>query len=323
MATAKLEIQATANVEKAKSRLAEIGKAAAEGANEAEGALSGVERAAEKAAAAMEKTAKGVQKTGEAAEVSGRAVVRMGFALASMGAGLAAKLAARAYGENSTAGAVAEYGGGIASGAGQGASIGMMVAGPKGAAIGAGIGAAAGGVNTYLERDKREEDKAKAEQERIAANKELVETFDKHTAQAREMRELFERLADTETDVADRTEEAQKRLDALKEEEDDLRATLALPATQKNQKAFAGTFAELQRNVAAQDAIAAVQKRLAAEEQKPAAGAFRKAFANMDSLAALGLAAGGPASRVQDQQLSELQKLNANVKRLDTRTKWL
>lgn len=321
MATAKLEIEATANVEKAKSRLAEIGRAAAEGSQEAENALSGVERAAEKSAAAMEKTAKAVQKTGEAAEFSGRAAMRMGFALASMGAGLASKIAARVYGEDSTAGAAAEYGGNILSRAG---SLGMAGSsfGPWGTGIGMVAGGVSGAVETFLDRDKREEDKAKAEEERIAANKELLETFDKHTEKAREMRELFERLADSETGVAERAEEAQNRLGELKKEEKELRDTLGKESTQKDQKAFARAFSALQENISAQDSIAAAQKRLAEEDKPAAASTFRKAFANADSLAALGLSAGGPASRVQDQQLTELRNLNTNVKRLDTGAKW-
>jgi len=309
-----LEIRLVASGDEAKRDLAgaaqEIGRALRGVGDAATAAGRAGAEALGKTAEAGRRAAEEVGRVGEKAKLSAGQLRMVAAGMAGMALG--------AYGAYQDAhggrSAGAAYAQGAISGGLQGASMGMMLGGPKGAlALGLG-GAGLGALTTYWQREAAEKAEAKAREESIASMREQVELYEELRARTESFQATLAALGSAETDAATRSEALGREIERREAEDARLAEAQRAAADAGDKEAFAK--ASRDRQLGAQE-LAAL-RRVRVEEDAAAEGGARGGRAidigPVDSWARKGMDLAGAASGVSDAQLALSREANGLAK---------
>lgn len=282
----KLVIEAAVEAKKAKADLEGLGKAAADGFENAGRRAEDMGRAAEKAAAAMQKSAKASRDSADSLQVSSRAMMRFGISMAGMMAGIAGKWAANNLDEKSTARTVLEYGGNALTNAGAMAMAGSAF-GPAGTAIGAGAGAIKGVAETYLDREGAEKAEEKAKRKQNQTNREFIENLIESEKRIAAFRESLEEMSDKEKDLSLRQYEVAQAIAKREEREKELNAAMKAESHELDgdDANFKRLAKERTANHSELETLRSLQKALSKEDNKASGPGLPGA---MDSLSRVG-----------------------------------
>ena len=274
-------------------------------------------KSAERAASGMDRAERAARNLSNGAEESSRSLSGIARSFAGIGVGMSLRWARQFVEQGSTADKAL----GIGEQASYGATIGDKYGGTPGRIVGALIGAGKG----YLEQDKAENDRIKAQNELRKANAESIKSWQKAREETIAFKATLDKLTDSETSLADRqqmvAEEIRKREDAEKKLSAAARRAgnavdNSTPEKQaKSQEAFAKAMSKYQENAAKLDRLKELQKRLDKEETSDGAASHGAT----DALSRVGgyFANGSAGTDLRDlartgkEQLSVLKKIEA------------
>lgn len=287
----------------------------------------------DKAAQAMTKLAKATKDFAENSDRSAATMVRLAKSFAGMAAGMAASYAAN-YMDPGVGRTTMGYVGAIASGASAGAATGMML-GPKGAAAGAVIGGAAGGIKTFMDHSKSEDDWFKAfgeGEERLAATREWAAKLDEMTsvktrfngltgveklkAQLQEVDAASERTADAVKILKSAEQDSVNVIKGL--EKSNLTADEKIAKGGKESEELAFTRQKLAQLEGAAKRLENMRESLMEVIESNPARDFRASLSALDSLARIGGGAGRSdgwrdLARLNEREIAVLEKIEAKT----------
>ena len=267
----------------------------------------------------LDKANRSARNLSNGAEDSARSLKDVARSFAGLGVGMSMRFARQFVEQGSTADKAL----GIGENAATLGFMGAKMGGPWGGAIGTALGAAKG----WMENEKADADRMRAEAAQRTANIESIQSWQKARAETLAFKATLDALTDSETSLADRqrmvAEEIKKREEAEKElarkairEGGDVDATNPEKMAE-SQKAFAKAMAEYQENAAKLDQLKDMQKKL----EKEAPDTPRPSFAASDALSRVGGAfaptAGSDLRELVNgsrQQLASLREIAANTK---------
>ena len=267
----------------------------------------------------LDKANRSARNLSNGAEDSARSLKDVARSFAGLGVGMSMRFARQFVEQGSTADKAL----GIGENAATLGFMGAKMGGPWGGAIGTALGAAKG----WMENEKADADRMRAEAAQRTANIESIQSWQKARAETLAFKATLDALTDSETSLADRqrmvAEEIKKREEAEKElarkairEGGDVDATNP-ERMAESQKAFAKAMAEYQENAAKLDQLKDMQKKL----EKEAPDTPRPSFAASDALSRVGGAfaptAGSDLRELVNgsrQQLASLREIAANTK---------
>ena len=267
----------------------------------------------------LDKASRSARNLSNGAEDFARSLKDVARSFAGLGVGMSMRFARQFVEQGSTADKAL----GIGENAATLGFMGAKMGGPWGGAIGTALGAAKG----WMENEKADADRMRAEAAQRTANIESIQSWQKARAETLAFKATLDALTDSETSLADRqrmvAEEIKKREEAEKElarkairEGGDVDATNPEKMAE-SQKAFAKAMAEYQANAAKLDQLKDMQKKL----EKEAPDTPRPSFAASDALSRVGGAfaptAGSDLRELVNgsrQQLASLREIAANTK---------
>ncbi len=228
-------------------------------------------KSAERAASGMARAERAARDLSNGAEESSRSLKNVARGFAGLGVGMSLKFA-RQFVEQ---GSAADRALGIGESAANLGFMGAKMGGMPGAAIGTVVGAGKG----WMESEKAELDRLKAQSEQRAANAETIESWQKARAETLAFKATLDKLTDSETSLADRQQMVAEEIRKREEAEKKLSTAAfhagsaidnSTPEKQaKSQEAFSKAMAKYQENAAKLDQLRDLQKRLDKEGQQP------------------------------------------------------
>lgn len=266
-------------------------------------------KSAKEAADGLEKVNRSARNLSNGAEDSARSLKDVAKSFAGLGIGMSMRWARQFVEEGSTADKALTVG----EGASYGATIGAKYGGTPGRIVGAIIGAGKG----YMEKEKAEADRLKAESDQRNANIESIKSWEKARAETLAFKATLDNLTDSETSLADRQGMVAEEIKKREEAEDRLaKAQFRAAGNLKDHSALDKATAERQANASRLDQLKDLQKRLAKEELASDGAASHGAT---DSISRMGgfFADGGVATDFKDlartgkEQLSVLKRIEA------------
>lgn len=274
-------------------------------------------KSAERAASGMDRAERAARNLSNGAEESSRSLKDVARSFAGLGVGMSLRFARQFVEQGSSEDRAL----GIGESAANLGFMGAKMGGPWGAVIGTVVGAGKG----WMESDKAEMDRLKAQSEQRAANTEAIASWQKARVETLAFKATLDKLTDSETALADRQQMVAEEIRKREEAEEKLstaafRAGTAIdnstPEKQaKSQEAFAKAMAKYQENAAKLDQLRELQKRLDKEEASDGAASHGAT----DALTRVGgyFANGSAGTSLSDlartgkEQLSVLKKIEA------------
>ena len=251
-----------------------------------------VKRANDSAAKAAKDAADGLEKAGRSArtlsngaEESAHSIKDIARSFAGLGVGMSMRFAHQFVKEGSFADKALTVGESAANLGFMGAKMG----GPWGAAIGTIVGAGKG----YMESEKADADRMKAEAEQKSANMDAINSWRQAREATLAFKATLDALTDSETSLAERQRKVAEEIKRREAAHDELsRAAIregsevTKPDGTSNAEAFAKSMEKLKENAARLDQLKDLQKRLEKEKEKPETP--RPSFDAPDALARIG-----------------------------------
>lgn len=240
------------------------------------GANSRAARAAKDAADGLDKAGRSARNLSNGAEESARSIKDIAKSFAGLGIGMSMRFARQFVEQGSTEDKAL----GIGESASNLGFMGAKMAGPWGGAIGAVLGAGKG----WMESEKAEADRLKAESAQKAANIEAIKSWQETRKETLAFKATLDALTDSETTLADRQRMVAEEIKKREEAEEKLAvAQFREAGDPKAQAAFEKATAKRQENAARLDQLKDLQKRL--EKETPE---VPPSFAATDVLARIG-----------------------------------
>lgn len=322
MATKKLKVELEVDNSDAKKKAKEVAEAAAGQSGgtppptppptpsaDPAGANSRAAKAAKDAADGLDKAGRSAHNLSNGAEESARSIKDIAKSFAGLGIGMSMRFARQFVEQGSTADKAL----GIGEGAANLGFMGAKMGGPWGAAIGTLVGAGKG----YMESEKADADRMKAEAAQKTANIESIRSWQEARKETLAFKATLDALTDAETSLADRQRMVAEEIKKREEAEKTLARAQFREATdaKADPSAFAKATADRQSNAARLDQLREIQNRLAKEVEPQ----HRNGMSAPDALARIGGDSGGGDWNFRELAANSREQLSV-LKSIDSKT---